>query len=355
MRSLKSGDVIGIGIVHETKEIFTTLNGVETSYFKYQTPCHFRPTIALHTPQLSACFNFGSSPFRYNLETRISEFEKKVIQNIDSKSFPSMDRIVYNYLIFHAYEESAAAFMSTSSSTILPLTLKDEFLLESLPLRSELRRFLNDYNYESAYQLIETHYPQVLHMDSDILYYFKFFQILHFIHQTKFENALELVQENASIIWRTSKRELTQQLMSFFCYADPTKECPSTVAHFFHPSFQDRLFEMLNATIIKYLIEVKQKNATDLLLGTDSTSSRRKSLTSDDNVMEETQQQILLGVPQSEVEKSNEFLGQEYTRWLKSDLNQLTIHLNTLLKSIEDLLKVDHLWSATAFSKYSHL
>jgi len=113
MPKFTSDNVVGCGINYFKREIFFTYNGEYTGpAFKDVELKEFHATIGLHSLNESVTFNFGSKPFKFDLEKMILEEKREGVRSIIKQPINhySLHQIVHSYLNFHGYANTLEAF-----------------------------------------------------------------------------------------------------------------------------------------------------------------------------------------------------------------------------------------------------
>eukprot|EP00878_Enallax_costatus_P006903 GHUV01007233.1.p1 GENE.GHUV01007233.1~~GHUV01007233.1.p1 ORF type:complete len:241 (+),score=55.60 GHUV01007233.1:288-1010(+) len=108
-----TGDTVGAGFHFGKQEIFFTRNGTKLKTAFRNVACqNMYPTVGLHSKNEHIQVNFGQQPFKFDLEGLMLEEQAQQQAAIQRVSVASEDahQIVRNYLLYHGYGDTLAAF-----------------------------------------------------------------------------------------------------------------------------------------------------------------------------------------------------------------------------------------------------
>jgi len=117
------GDVIGCGLHFGTQDVFFTHNGkfLGVAFARVSFQPYF-PTISLHTSGERVSVNFGTGPFRFNLEAFVDEEKRKTIQAVQVTPFEvtSVTTLIQEYLLHCGFDQTYQAFARNLPSEASP-------------------------------------------------------------------------------------------------------------------------------------------------------------------------------------------------------------------------------------------
>ncbi|KAG5177109.1 hypothetical protein JKP88DRAFT_265153 [Tribonema minus] len=113
------GDTVGCGVDFKAQEVFFTLNGEYLHALRHPRLCKpLYPAAGLHSEDARVIFNFGASPFRYDLEHRrraAAEAEAAAIAGIQIRP-EAVEQLVLDYLSSQGYASAHAALVASLKS-----------------------------------------------------------------------------------------------------------------------------------------------------------------------------------------------------------------------------------------------
>lgn len=119
---INTGDVVGIGISYDKKQIFVTLNGLlQGIAFQNVEIRDYYPTIALMNHRESLMCNF-TGPYMFDLKALIAEEEGTYMNSLMEEPVDhwQMHQLVHNYLQYYGYYNTLNSFVKSSGMNSAP-------------------------------------------------------------------------------------------------------------------------------------------------------------------------------------------------------------------------------------------
>ncbi|CAO3665887.1 unnamed protein product [Rhizopus stolonifer] len=187
-----TGDIIGCGIDFRTMSSFYTKNGIHLGKaFSDIKDADLYPFVGFKTRGEQISTNFGSKPFKFDIEQHILAEKRNLVSaiastemNHDSMAAKNMaDRLVLNYLRHHGYNDSA-----NSLEKSMALFNQDQEPMEEDHVadlyyvrRQDIHQWILNDDIDSVIDICNQNYPNVLKENVYILFSLKCRKFLNMV------------------------------------------------------------------------------------------------------------------------------------------------------------------------------
>ncbi|XP_049848939.1 glucose-induced degradation protein 8 homolog isoform X2 [Schistocerca gregaria] len=193
--------------------------------------------------------NFGDSPYMFDLEGMRTEQERVKNLAIDSFVCPSLDFIVYNYLAYYGYADTASAFKCSRGLPDSEPGSFDHRLEQSLPTRALVRRLVMDREAKACAELIRSEYPDMLNRIEDAEFGLEVLAYLNHIQKQQIQDAI-LFLKKFKKCYNPKNANTVDACCALLCYRDPSK---SPLAYMLSTEEAERIADKLNEAILAFL------------------------------------------------------------------------------------------------------
>jgi hypothetical protein len=242
-----SKSFVGCGLNYVTSQLFFTLDGLvvktEENFSGKWFPC-----VGLHGPGQRIRANFGRSRFHYDIRGKRKQLLSQQRSQIDEIRDTSFTRIVYNYLLFHAYQETANALAAAKLEDLEPLTERDSLMLSTLELRSQIRSLLHSGRLDDAKHLLIAHFGD-LAVTSEAMFVLDCQTFIEAIRNKRTLEAIEFSQSCFLRWWGEATYERIEACCSLLAYFTPTQ---APAAYLLSQAHLDSCFELVNRSILEW-------------------------------------------------------------------------------------------------------
>eukprot|EP01041_Mallomonas_annulata_P010968 gene10968-22924_t len=123
------GDILGCGIMLESKEVFFTKNGKHLGKFTqnlFKSIQNLYPCVSLHGVGEEIRVNFGQDPYQYDYKQILIDLENEQKKRIDQIriSQDTTRAIIRDYLLFYGYSNTLHAFDNATTTTSTSTSLE---------------------------------------------------------------------------------------------------------------------------------------------------------------------------------------------------------------------------------------
>ena len=244
--AFKKGSVVGCGICFSSSKLFFTLNGkliktvdgIEGKLY---------PSVGLHSIGESVRINFGESPFKFDLAPMIKEVHDAQNAKIEAHQLPSIARLVYNYLIFHGYIDTAVEFAKVAED-IEPYTDRDTVLLGTLETRSTIRQLIMNGDVNTAIELLSNQYPTIFDSSPALAFGLNTQIFIEMIRTRRLDDAMNFAQNEFRNYWNPENQDKIQECCALLCYATPEE---SPMAYLLTKSHSEQIADQANLAILQ--------------------------------------------------------------------------------------------------------
>jgi hypothetical protein len=245
----KEGSFVGCGVVYPTGQLFFTLDGeIVKTEEKFGGKLLY-PTVGLHAAGQTIRANFGdSSRFCFDLEAKRQEVRAANLAQIEALPLPSFSRVIYNYLLFHGYKDSAEAFASTNPPDLEPLTERDTMLLSTLELRSQVRRHILGGELEPVKSQLISNFGDIA-SSSEAMFAIECQIFIEHIRRKELSDAIELSQTTFLSWWSESTQQQIEDCCALLAYSFPEK---SPAADMLSPLRIESTADLVNRSILRW-------------------------------------------------------------------------------------------------------
>eukprot|EP01120_Amphizonella_sp_Union-15-10_P006599 TRINITY_DN2144_c0_g1_i1.p1 TRINITY_DN2144_c0_g1~~TRINITY_DN2144_c0_g1_i1.p1 ORF type:complete len:337 (+),score=71.78 TRINITY_DN2144_c0_g1_i1:69-1079(+) len=255
-----TGDVIGCGLVEDSK-LFFTKNGQFLGYaFTNVSDRTFYPTVGLHSTGELIRANFGDQKFKFDVQDLIMEEKDRRRKEIQKIEVPlrSATEIIRDYLLHFGYEETLVTFEKTCDMKQI-----DNPKYFSLSNRKKIRELILSGDISSAIELTHKLYDGLLNKEKQIYFQLHCQQFVEMVKQRRIEEAIAFAQKVLSVYWENSSGSndlYLKDCCALLCYGDPES---SPVSYLLLMSHREAIAAKLNEAILRR--DVKAGESTSRL------------------------------------------------------------------------------------------
>eukprot|EP00835_Amoeboradix_gromovi_P000108 NODE_4_length_55019_cov_0.425091.p10 type:complete len:412 gc:universal NODE_4_length_55019_cov_0.425091:49815-48580(-) len=281
-----TGDVIGCGIHLIENYAFYTKNGVNlgiafkdlplNNLGKDNFPKYLYPCVGLRTPGEKVGANFGSRPFKFDMDSFMMEEKMKIWDKIVNSKLPCtpnssygdaylksvLNELILSYLIHHGYSGTASVFSQNVRRT-QNLAFDNDTILD-IKNRHVIRELVTSGEIDKVIECTNNMFPNLFIKNEDITFKLKcrkFIEMVRIMLEHKlnnnlveFDNLLQntlLYGQELQNAYRNINKEDYQtkltETFSLVAYDDPRK---STVSHLLLDTQRRILADELNSAIL---------------------------------------------------------------------------------------------------------
>lgn len=182
-----TGDVIGCGVDFRDMSAFYTKNGIYLGKaFKKIKETDLYPFVGFKTPGESVEANFGSKPFKFDIQQYMSNEKRDLVNKISMKPIETKksrsqiinnftantfaDKVVVEFLRHNGYNKTADSLeaaiklkFNNGGSSCSDLPPEEEAVKDADAIRrQDIRAYILEGDIDKAIDLCNTHYPSVL-------------------------------------------------------------------------------------------------------------------------------------------------------------------------------------------------
>lgn len=260
---LKRGSVIGFGFNRVAKNLFITVdgeiirteanfspearkNGAETKNKAENEGLY--PCVGLHHSSQRVRINFGASPFKFNIQEKRDAVAKTRLAQIDEMAPPPHARLIYNYLLFHGYKNSAEALAASNPEGLYPLTERDTLMLSTLEERSQIKEWFEDGQFGDVKEHLIARYGTEA-ASSEASFLLDCLMFIDMVRRGDTADALEFTQTVFLQWWCEATHDRIEDCCTLLAYYDPKA---SPVAHLLSRHHRDMTFKFINRCILMW-------------------------------------------------------------------------------------------------------
>lgn len=204
--------------------------------------------VGLHHRSQRIRINFGASPFKFNIKERRDVVAQTRLAQIDAVSAPPFARLIYNFLLFHGYKESAEAFCATKPDGLYPLTERDSTMLSTLDERAQIRVWFEEGQFSEVKEHLIARYGADAEA-SEASFLLDCLIFIDLVRKGETEMALEFAQTTFNKWWCEATHERIEDCCTLLAYYDPRL---SPASHLLSTHHRDMTFKFLNRCILMW-------------------------------------------------------------------------------------------------------
>eukprot|EP00172_Hildenbrandia_rubra_P001386 Plantae.Rhodophyta-Hildenbrandia_rubra.ctg19277.p1 GENE.Plantae.Rhodophyta-Hildenbrandia_rubra.ctg19277~~Plantae.Rhodophyta-Hildenbrandia_rubra.ctg19277.p1 ORF type:complete len:486 (+),score=103.47 Plantae.Rhodophyta-Hildenbrandia_rubra.ctg19277:93-1460(+) len=249
-----TGDTVGMCWDFVRENVFFTKNGVPlgTAFEGVKRTFLMFPAIGLQSKGECVEVNFGSQPFKFDVEGYVLSRREKVLTKIEETVVPRyydvVSEIILDYLVHNGYAGTAKIF---ADETDRRDRLKEEMNL--ITQRQEVLSKVLAGDIDGALEQVEEYYPDLLVDPSEIAFLLKTQKFLEMIRAKRdLTETLKYGQQSLGVYRTEMKKKYAvslQDILSLVAYPDPSEHPQRELLE---QERRETVAEELNAAILNW-------------------------------------------------------------------------------------------------------